>query len=260
MQEPSTYEKMKKYTKSIHFFKAGDYFDDEITDEYSECYQPLTYIGKSSFFNYSIESCYKTCLECNNILGDSTYHHCTNCNEKFYYNHNNRKKCLESCDNSNGYYLLENTKTCINEKPSINYYLDEESEIKVFKKCYNNCLSCSKGPNLIDNNMNCDSCDEINGFFFIENTKNCTNIKPYKYYLDQNLFKKCYFKCETCSEKGTEEKMNCDSCDNVKYKLDEISKNCIIHIQKCDYNFYYENENLICLEKNELCPIYIPMN
>ena len=173
MQEPSTYEKMKKYTKSIHFFKAGDYFDDEITDEYSECYQPLTYIGKSSFFNYSIESCYKTCLECNNILGDSTYHHCTNCNEKFYYNHNNRKKCLESCDNSNGYYLLENTKTCINEKPSINYYLDEESEIKVFKKCYNNCLSCSKGPNLIDNNMNCDSCDEINGFFFIENTKNC---------------------------------------------------------------------------------------
>ena len=84
------------------------------------------------------------------------------------------------------------------------------------------------------------------------------NIKPYNYYLDQNLFKKCYFKCETCSEKGTEEKMNCASCDNIKYKLDQISKNCIIHIQKCDYNFYYENENLICLEKNELCPIYIP--
>ena len=88
MQEPSSYDELKKYARSYQYLKQNlnqdseEYNDESINDyDDSEFYSPLSYIGRSSIFNYSIESCFKTCSNCNNILGDSDNNHCTKCNQ-----------------------------------------------------------------------------------------------------------------------------------------------------------------------------------
>ena len=52
----------------------------------------------------------------------------------------NNNICIE-CDNSKGYYAIENSninenKECYNDNP-IGYYLD--NEVFLYKKCYNTC-------------------------------------------------------------------------------------------------------------------------
>ena len=78
--------------------------------------------------------------------------------------------------------------------------------------------------------MNCLTC--VEGFYLVENANNCEK-EPYPgYYLDENIFKKCYKDCLTWSEaptsnaKGVIINMNCDSCDESKdYYLISSTKN-----------------------------------
>ena len=80
-------------------------------------------------------------------------------------------KCL-TCDNANGFYLVENTNNC-QKHPYPGYYLEDG----VLEKCYKDCLTCSaheiKNGKGIVVNMNCDTCDESKGFTLIPGTKNC---------------------------------------------------------------------------------------
>ena len=39
--------------------------------DYSSIYEPITLTSKIIYFNYSISSCYKTCLDCKNRLGNA---------------------------------------------------------------------------------------------------------------------------------------------------------------------------------------------
>ena len=59
-----------------------------------------------------------------------------------------------------------------------------------------------------------------------------------KYYLDKNkgLFMPCYKDCLSCSQNGTELKMNCLSCDDDKFDYYKKSTNCLDCPKYVDYN------------------------
>ena len=78
----------------------------------------------------------------------------------------------KTCDNTKGYYMLEGTNNCV-KLPYPGYYLQDNT----LKKCYKNCASCSQGPISNANgkitNMNCDTCNELEGLYLIQGTNNC---------------------------------------------------------------------------------------
>ena len=93
--------------------------DNETFDNFSLNYSPNKLIGRHSIFEFTIESCYETCLKCNNILGFEINHHCASCDKNYYpFNYNNGKKCLKSCNDS-----------------GILLYTDVHNE-----ECYDSCL------------------------------------------------------------------------------------------------------------------------
>ena len=151
----------------------------------------------------TIDKCHKNCLTCS---GGS--------------NNDEDMKCL-SCDNSNKYYIVENTNNC-QKVPYPSYYLDENT----FKKCYKDCLTCS-GKEVINQNgkiinMNCDSCDESKGLFLENDKNNC--IDKNKQNEEENEDKcpkdKPILKNNNCtSEFCTEEE--------YEYKICKISNNII---------------------------------
>ena len=112
----------------------------------------------------------------NEIINDETdevkcHPNCLTCKE--YSNNDTNMECL-TCNNSDGYYLLENKNNCEKVgKPKYNLDRDEN----ILKQCYENCLTCSQKPlfNIRGEiiNMNCDTCDESQGFYKVQDTKNC---------------------------------------------------------------------------------------
>jgi len=134
--------------------------------------------------------------------------------------------------------IPENVVICINETKTRNKILNQI----INKKCYtidctddwkskqkkiinsfngcecelNNCLAC---PTIDSNKKICTQCN--NNFYPIENEYlidgkyiNCyKNLKGY--YLDKNdrLYKKCYYRCETCEAKGDNITHNCLACN-----------------------------------------------
>ena len=214
MQEPSSYDELKKYARSYQYLKQNlnqdsEVYDDESISDFddSEFYSPLSYIGRSSIFNYSIESCFKTCSNCNNILGDSENHHCTKCNQYFSYIHQNGKKCLDFCDNENGYYLQQNTHNCLKDIRSEDYYLDFNE--KIFQKCFYKCKTCIEDESknfMICNPCNDDifinityKCNELCNYFYFENDKQiclkrnelCPESLPYELIINRKCIKDC---------------------------------------------------------------------
>ena len=79
--------------------------------------------------------------------------------------------CL-TCDNTKGYYIIKGTNNC-EKVPYQGYYLKENE----LNKCYEDCLTCSEGPLINEENivinMNCDSCDGAKELILNKLNKNC---------------------------------------------------------------------------------------
>jgi hypothetical protein len=95
------------------------------------------------------------------------------------------------------------------------------------------------------------------GSALIKNSElECEGIIPENYYLDGNIgeYNKCYDTCKKCSEPGNSENNNCDECKTNYIFLDEPlinKKNCL---KKCDYYYYFnENNKYTCTITNS-CP------
>ena len=175
--------------------------------------------------------------------------------------------CIE-CNIDKGYYPITfnydknkelekyiKYKDCHNEysKP-INYYFN--SELRVFEKCYESCLTCFGHGDQTDNN--CSSC-KFNYIFMPEYnyTKNCVIKCPYYYYYSltgEYLCTENYI----CPEKSSfviEDKIKCI----YDCKLDD---NYIYHynsecLKNCPENTQVNDENK-CLDKNiEKCTLTI---
>ena len=121
------------------------------------------------------------------------------------------------------------------------------------------CLEC---PNVALNKKLCTKCN-IN-YFPKENDPlnigeyiNCYK-EPEGYYLDNNLYRKCYYTCKTCNISGNNITHNCIECneDNpTEIKINNYS-NCY---QKCNFYYYFDlYENYHCTINN-ICPEEYPI-
>ena len=129
-------------------------------------YVPEIFIGKTSFFNFSIEMCYKTCSQCDNILGNKIKHYCTECSTEYPFQYLNGEKCINSCKDND---LFQYKNECL-DKCNDNTFVDELSNI-----CYDNCIENDNSSRLITYNNTCvDECPE--GYILNEETNICDKI------------------------------------------------------------------------------------
>ena len=157
-------------------------------------------------------------------------------------------KCL-TCDNTKGLYLLEGTNNCIKDIKDDEYLDNDDNTIK---KCNKTCKKCSVKAilNADGDVINCDICNNDEGYYLIEGTTICTNKKNDGEYYDDSCkcYKKCYKDCLTCSEKEIDKyHMNCLTCNISKgYKYFYQTKNCL----NCkSINKYVNYEQTECIDE-----------
>ena len=210
------------YTEADYDDYYGCSFDEENLGQIvPKLWRPDEYYGRTFNFEFTVGKCYENCMTCSAIGYDADNQLCDTCAENFYF--------------------LEGTKNCYDTPPE-GYYLDEEEEEKIYKKCYETCKICDKKG--IKTEHNCIVCKE--GYLLYKNT-NCLNCKslnkyvnyaqndcideiPDGYYVndtEKNTIDKCYEKCLKCKKKGNQYNMECTACKNEEgYYFISGTKNC----------------------------------
>jgi hypothetical protein len=240
------------------------------------------YTGAQSQYYLDVniyKQCYSTCQTCDTI-GDSNDHKCTSCQSnyfpkvdnmtscftgnqsKYYLDNNIYKKCYSTCEActvnpgtvndhqctvciTNYFPKVDNMTSCFNG-PQDTYYLDST----VYKKCYSTCQTCDT---LGDNtDQKCNSC--IATYFpKVDMMTNCYNGAQVHYYLDSNLYNKCYATCETCNTIGDVNDHKCNTCHSGGYfpKVDNMTS-CFTGAQS---KYYLDNNNIYqkCYSTCETC-------
>ena len=116
------------------------------------------------------------------------------------------------------------------------------------------CLECP--PQALKNNL-CSKCNYE--YYPIEGDPNNIGgyIKCYKdpkgYFLEENIYKKCYHTCDLCAKKGNYTFHNCLKC-NFNYTFEIMINNYTNCYVNCSYYYYFDsNNNYICTINNS-CP------
>ena len=162
-----------------------------------------------------------------------------NCNDSSLYNYEYNGKCYESCEKG---YLNDNNNNQMNKC-----------------KCeLDKCLSC---PNVALHKGLCKKCNT--NYYPKENDP--SNLGEYincyeklkGYYLDNFLFKQCYYSCKACNISGNIKNHNCLECnENYTY---EINYNNYINCYKnCSYYHYFDDEYNYHCTINSSCPNEYP--
>ena len=239
------------YKKCFNLCKYCNSQGNEINNNCKECISGHIFLQDTLYKT----NCYEICQYYYYIDVDNNYY-CTEsqaCPDKYkklINLDNERKKCIDKCENDNIYnykyeykdncykecpkdtYSIENEYLCFDYNPE-GYYLDPNT--KKYKKCFNVCKYCfDKGNETINNCIECrDNYIHSNGsiynFLFelhINGYKNCYIECPYYFYFDKN--KKIYF----CTENET--------CYHNSYtKLIYERKECV---HKCEEDLAYRYE------------------
>ena len=160
---------------------------------------------------FNIRVCNERCSECDpNKEPSENAHQCLKC--------------------KSGYYLAENTFNCWtkNEMLEQGYYYDEKN--KNYKKCYQDCKTCSIGGN--SNDMKCNSCSDNPKKYLVEPHNCISDITHYYYSKENEIYKKCYNRCFSCNEKGTENEHNCNKCEEPYHFIYNETGKCISEAEK----------------------------
>ena len=120
------------------------------------------------------------------------------------------------------------------------------------------CLYC---PNVPLNKGLCTECN-INYYPKENDPLNLGKyIKCYKepegYYLDINLYKRCYYTCKTCNIQGNYLNHNCIKC-NANYPFIIRNNNYINCNEKCSYYNYFDSNNNSYCTIDLSCPNEFP--
>ena len=168
----------------------------------------------------------------------------------------NSNDCIDSCKTSPIYKYEYNGKCYDNCKNGI---LNND---KNKCKCeLDQCLLCS---NVALNKKLCTQCnidyyqkenDPLNIGEYIKCYKD-----PEGYYLDNNIYKQCYYTCKACSTSGNHKIHNCIKCNNI-YPIEIKKGNYFNCYKRCPYYYYFDvNDNYIC-SKTLSCPNrYVKLN
>ena len=144
------------------------------------------------------------------------------------------------------------TKEELNEKGT-----ETENEICISEKC----KECDENSNKL--NL-CKQCNVEKGYYPINTEQDLIQNEyfdcydettvPQGFYLDNENkeYKLCYTSCKACNYRGDGIENNCTSCKNDLILKPDIphSTNCV---QKCEYFYYYQQENYKCT-KEDICP------
>jgi hypothetical protein len=190
----------------------ANYYPKE--DNLTNCYtgmQPQYYFDN---INNIYKKCYPTCQTCNNP-GVESNHQCDTCITDYFPKSDNLTSCFTG------------------DVPQ--YYFDA----RIYQKCFYLCKTCSLSGT--PSNNQCSSC--INNFYTKEDyANNCYTGDQPQYYLENDIYKKCYYSCKTCNTSGDQVSHQCTSCLNGYYpKADASSTNCYTGSQ--DY-YYLDDQNI----------------
>ena len=249
-------------TKCIDIIPEGYYINDTIYNTIDKCYTKCKTCNQSALNENNMN-----CLSCDNNKGyyliqgtnncinkneikegeylDNTDNiikkcniACKTCSSKEIYNEFFDVINCNSCNIIKGYYSINSTNICTN---NTNKYIFNDiiynniQPFKIIPKCHKNCLTCGNFTN-DENDMNCLSCNNTQGFYIVEGKHMCVKLPYPGYYLENEVLKKCYKDCLTCSqgpsfnEKGLLLSMNCDTCKEYEgFYLLNKSRNCSIN-------------------------------
>ena len=217
--------------------------------------------------NNCLHSCFmkdkKIISKSKDCINDCSY------TENYKYEYNNI--CYSSCpygtnsSSNNKYLCVELTS----EEPIENYdtktdhyenvSTTENILLEYNETCETKCKNCSKESSEMHLCISCNTDynyypklnDSFNKLSFI----NCYNTKPNGHFLDNNekIYKPCYYKCETCEEKGSDINNKCLSCKaGYIFKDDFINDtNCY---ENCDFYYYFDSDGKYHCTYNNSCP------
>ena len=210
--------------------------------------------------------------QCNNTYNHINYenHTCLSECPDFYVRNTDNVTCYKKCPSDFPYYKLS-TKECT-KKCDPGFYINitnneciEQCDLKIFEdseKIY--CLKDCNDLGLFSFGDNkCVKDCSSNGMVPNMATKSC---ECEKLYYIENGEKKCTAECSGSYGKRLFGSNQClDNCDGYILSLDEkycytsekyCPENTINKTNKCDceFNYYYDNSQKICLNKDEKCP------
>ena len=212
MSEPS-YEVKNKLAEELITYPENE------EDTENQFYQPKILIGKKMKYKFRLSECYDSCLECYSFSKDDNDHKCKSCRT--------------------GFYFKEGTNNCY-DKIDTKYYFDEDD--KMFKPCYEKCLTCSTKEES-EKEMNCLSCE--NELRFYNKSKNCFNCSKYINY-EQN----------ECIDEIPDGYYLEDKESGIIGKCDALCKTCIAGPYKDKYNRYHMNCKTCLYKDDSFKPIY----
>ena len=164
----------------------------------------------------------------------------------------NINKYIKSYDIFSQYQLEYNNST--------NEFLFDDNNLTNKYKCeLNGCLICA---NASFNKIQCIECNinyypKENDPSNIDDYLNCFK-DPEGYYLDINLYKRCFYKCKTCNISGNNITHNCIECnDNYPFEI-KIKNNNYVNCYNCSYYYYFDDENNYHCTIDSSCPKEYP--
>jgi hypothetical protein len=169
-----------------------------------------------------------------------------------------------------GYYPKEDNMTSCFKGDIFGYALEGSIyKKKIEPPCYSLCKTCTGYPSDPKIDMMCKPGSCQDGYYpMINKMTSCFkgDLPIAKYYLDGNVFQKCYSLCETCKKYPSDPTtdMSCDTCitgyfpkqdsstscftgEIEQYYLDNLTnkyRNCYMSCLTC--GAYYENDNHNC--------------
>ena len=151
------------------------------------------------------------------------------------------EQCVNNCSDIN---LYEYNGQCVSQCPK-GYFYDKRNITKC--KCeLEKCFTC---PKIALIKELCTKCN--NNYYPMENDPlnlgeyfNCYNETPKGYYLDKfdELYKRCYYTCETCEIKGDNKFHNCLKCKS-EFNFEIYTNNYTNCFVNCSYYYYFDNNN-----------------
>ena len=263
------------YEKCITCLGAGDstnnncetcidgLIDDGLPNCYDKCPSPQYYYFDDSNTFY----CADSCPDGYNIIEQKSK--CSkDCRKDPPYINEHLGECLEQCPI--GYHAPNDDKKCVLALQCDHYYnyeyddcLDEvpegffcnSTEAKTIDKCKQKCKTCSY-DSVITNNDLCNLCNNEEGFYYKEDdsvntadNKECYKDITENYFLENDVYKRCYKSCQTCSSLGNNREHLCDTCPSG-YTKNETS-NCY---KICDFHYYFDSNYEYYCTDTEDCP------
>ena len=116
-------------------------------------------------------------------------------------------------------------------------------------------------PNRTLKNGLCTKCNtdyyqKYNDPFNIGNFMKCYKT-PEGYYLDNNLYKQCYYTCKTCDTSGNDINHNCIEC-NLNFPTEIRHNNYVNCYTNCNNNYYFDDEFNYHCTPDSSCPNNYP--